>query len=186
MTQSSSGLQKRGRPDALVEASHLAFQYCGGSGAGSCLDPLVGRSTFFLIEVPKFIAYNRRLVLLNDEVTGLRFWNDAGSDGICSHSMGSTEYPFWLAFSDGNSGGFMTDEEIENQGIQLSGALPYEIEVPADKLPQPVLPGGGPNPEWTSVIYVHVLWKEPGLINEGGDIGKRSLRVVKHDYDIVI
>lgn len=184
---SDAGLIKRGRPDALVEASHLLFRYCGGLGGGGCLEPVTGQFTTFLIEVPKFIVYNRRITFLNKEVSGIRFFNDAGPDGLgCDHSLGGTEFPFWVAFSDAGSGGSITAEQIERRGIQLSGELPYTFDVPAEYLPQPVLPGGGANPDWTAVIYVHILWKVPGLINAGGDIGPHSFKIVKHDYDVVL
>lgn len=181
---SESGMRNRGRPDALVEASHMLFLYCGGSGAGGCITPPSGRSAVFSFQVPKFITYNRRLVLENKVVSGLRFWNNAGSDGICPNSLGVVESPFWVAFTDN---GILDENSIETKGIRLSGALPYNFEVPADHLPQPVLPnGGGPNPNWVSIIYVHVFWKTAGLMNEGGVIGNRSVKIAKHDYDIVL
>ena len=178
---SNRGLMNRGRPTASTDASHYLYRYCGGSGAGLCATPLTTTSTVFSFQVPSAITYNRRIIFENRDLYGLRFWDNGGPNPPCDDTVGTTEYPFWLAFSDD---GNLTDAEIEAQNIQLSGALPYAIEIPAEKLPQPILKGGGANPDWVSIIYVHVLWKTIGLVNEGGDITQRCLRISKHDYDI--
>lgn len=173
---SDSGQIARGRPDAQVEASYLYFRYCGGMGGGGCLDPLGTTKTAFLLRMPKFIVHHRRIILENREFFGIRIYTDGGSTGFCAHSLGA-EVSWYMALSNSDT---MSDADIMSRGIQLSGALPYDIEFREDKIPQPI--DGG----YSGVIYVHVYWGNAGYINENGAIDQNSVKIVKHDYDIVL
>lgn len=184
MTIQTNGLQDRGKPDALNVASHYLFRYCGGTGGAPCADILNTTSTVFSFRVPKLLTFNRRIIFENPEFRGIRIWNDGGAADLCSHSTASPEHTFYVAFSDD---GVMSDAEIVQKGIPLSGALPYTFEVTAERLPQPVLPNnGGPNPSWNNRIYVHVYWGNAAYVNEGSPISSNSLVIVKHDYDIKV
>lgn len=173
---SDAGRIARGRPDAMIEAGFYYFIYCGGQGGGGCLEPLGTTSTVFSIRVPKFIVHHRRIIFENKEVRGIRIYTDGGAVFGCDHSLGS-EVSWYMALSND---GLLTDEQIVERGIELSGALPYEIEFLEDKIPQPSEGG------YAGKLYVHVYWGNTGYINEGGSIGNQSIKIVKHDYDIVL
>lgn len=172
MSQSSRNDQ--GRPQAQNEEGLLIFLYCGGKGGGGCVNPLSGQTATFSYRVPKYITANRRIVFQNN---GIRLFNDAGPDGFgCSHSVGVTEYPFYMALSvDGN----LTAAQIIAQGVQLSGALPYNIEFPALKIPQPS------NPLWSRQIFVQVAWQVASPMNiSASPLTSDMLAITKHEYDI--
>lgn len=180
---SESGMQNRGRPDAQLDSTHFIVKYCGGSGGGGCTTPLTGTQVSWLVKVSKNVVYNRRIVIENPEFYGIRLWNDAGFDGLCSHSLGVVEHSFFVSFS---ADGVLSDDEIRSNGVELSGAVPYTFDIPFRLLPQPILPEGGPNPDWAGSLYIHVLHDSNGLLmNESVDglIGEGSLRIVKHDMD---
>lgn len=173
---SNAGRVDRGRPDAMVEAGFLFFRYCGGMGGGGCVVPLGTTKTAFLIRTPKFIVHHRRIIFENKEFEGIRIYTDAGAFFGCPNSLG-TEVSWYMALSNS---GVMADADIISKGIQLSGALPYQIEFQEEKIPQPV--DGG----YSGVIYVHVYWGNATYINENGAIDNNSIKVVKHDYDITL
>lgn len=175
---SESGLRNLGRPDANVEASYLAFRYCGGSGGGGCITTLGQTGIVLSYRLQKFIVHNKRIIFENKEFFGVRIYSDAGASGGCSHSLG-VEQPFWMALSiDGN----LTDAQVVERGVQLSGPLPYTIEFKAEDIPQPYEGG------WSAHIFVHLYWGNAGFIveNQDSEITEASMRVVKHDYDINI
>ena len=172
---SDGGRVDRGRPDAMVEAGFIYLRYCGGSGAGSCLTPLGVTKTAFLIRMPKFIVHHRRIIFENKEFEGIRIYTNSPV-GLCPNNLG-TEKNWYMALSNSDT---MSDADIMSRGILLNGALPYQIEFREDKIPQPV--DGG----YSGVIYVHVLWGDTSYLNEGGTIDDTSIKIVKHDYDIVL
>lgn len=154
------------------------LQYCGGGGGGGCAITLDATQFVYPIRVPKFVVFNRSLLLRNPEFVGVNIYSDAGSNGFCDHSLGTIQ-PWWLGFSDD---GILTDEEVKNQDIQITGLSPHDIFVNHNKLPQPVLMGGGANPDWEFRIYVHIVWDSPGEVVEA-PLYDGILQVVKHDYD---
>lgn len=173
---SEAGRVARGRPDAMVEAGYLYFIYCGGKGGGGCLEPLGTTGVVLTIRVPKFIVHHRRIIFENREFYGIRIYTDGGAVFLCDHSLGS-EVSWYMALSND---GILTDQEIQERGIQISGALPYEIEFLEDKIPQPSEGG------YAGKLYVHIYWGNAGYINENGTIDNDSIKIVKHDYDITL
>lgn len=173
---SNNGRQNVGRPDAMIENSAYFFTYCGGSGGGSCVLPMGVSSVVYDIALPPTIVRNQRIVFQNREFYGVRIYANGGPSGPCPNSLGS-EVPFYMALS---VDGIMTEAEVMAKGVQLSGPLPYEIEFKANKIPQPT------NPAWTARIFVHLVWGDASYISSTGITpNPTSLRVVKHDYDIV-
>lgn len=171
---SEAGRLDQGRPNAANEEGYLLFLYCGGKGGGGCVTPLGVTNAKFAYRVPKFITANRRVIIQNNNV---RLFNDAGPDGFgCPDSQGVIEKPFYMALSvDGN----LSDAQVVAQGVQLSGALPYNIEFSALKTPQPI------NPLWANQIWVQLYWGDPTVINQGGNpITSSMMAITKHEYDI--
>lgn len=173
---SDSGFQKVGRPDAGVDGGFIFFQYCGGTGSAGCLSLLGVTGVVLAYQMPRFIVRNRRIVFENKEFYGTRLYTDGGSIPLCSHSIG-TEVDFYMALSaDGN----LTDEEVQERGVLLSGELPYDIEFLAKDIPQPA---GQAN--WLGYIFVHLYWGSTDLVNEGVFVpSQNSMRIKKHEYDI--
>jgi len=77
-------------------------------------------------------------------------------------------------------------ESTAKAGIELSGALPYEVEFPADKCPQPT------DAAWENIVYVYVWWGDSNLMNKSGFTAAgmeeatgttAALTLVKHDKD---
>ena len=185
---STSGRQNAGRPDAMVEGNKspagsyeadplaLFFTYCGGSGGGACILPMGVSSVVYDLMLPKRVVYNRRMVFLNREFYGVRIYSNGGPSGPCPNSLG-VEQPFYMALS---KDGLMTEAEVMAKGVVLSGPLPYEIELKANRIPQPTDPG------YLARVFVHLVWGNPGYISSTGITPNRnSLQLVKHDYDIV-
>lgn len=172
--KSDTGQLKVGRPDAGLDGGFILEMYCGGKGGGGCLDPLGVTGIAIPYKMPRSIVRHRRILLENKEFNGVRIYTDAGSNGLCAHSLGS-EVGFYLALSvDGN----LTAEEMQRQGKFISGALPYDIEFLAKDIPQPK------DPLYDGYIYLQYYWGNAGYINEGGAIDQYSMRIKKHDYDI--
>ena len=164
----------QGRPNAANEEGYLLFMYCGGKGAGGCLTPLGITKTSFAYRVPKYITANRRVIIQNN---GVRLFNDGGPDGFgCPNSQGLIEKSFYMALSvDGN----LTDAQVVAQGVRLSGALPYNVEFSALKIPQPS------NPLWSNQLFVQLYWGDPTVINQTGNpITSSMMAITKHEYDI--
>lgn len=174
-----AGRNNFGRPDAMVEASYLAFKYCGGSGGGTCVVPAGATGVVLTFRVPKFIVFNKRIIFENKEFFGVRFFTNAGPAGLCSYSLG-VEKPVYMALSiDGN----LTDAQVMARGKVLQGALPYDIEFNAKDIPQPY------EGAWADHLFVHLYWGDAGYINQSSDIigalpTNNSFRITKHDYDI--
>lgn len=175
---SNSGLQPTGRANTdMLETCRLLL-YCGGGGGGVCVEPSGATGVVLPYRVQKFITLNRKIIFQNKEFFGVRFYEDAGPDGFCSYSIG-VEKPFWMGLAaDPN----LDIETTAKAGVQLSGPLPYDVEFPRDKCPQP------DDPAWENIIYVYVWWGSPGLILEGGQfVGPipttNSFDLVKHDKD---
>lgn len=162
------------------------LRFCGGSGGGGC-PVLLGTTEFvYPIRVPKHLVFNRSLLLHNPEFLGVEIFGNAGAVGLCNPASDGVRQDWWLAFSDD---GVLTPAEIMANGILIAGstAPPYDIEVDAGKLPQPVLKGGGANPDWESRIYVHIYWGNASYVTFSGYLANRDervLEVTKHNYDI--
>lgn len=165
-------------------ANFIIFRFCGGSGGGEC-PVLLGTSEFvYSIKVPKHLVYNRSLLLNNPEFLGVAIYGNAGAVGLCNPASDGVLQPWWLAFSDD---GVLTPTEIMQRGIYIDAEPPFTIEVDGSKLPQPVLQGGGANPDWEQRIYVHIYWGNPDFVTFSGYLANRDervLEVVKHNYDI--
>ncbi len=166
----------------------LIFRFCGGSGGGEC-PVLLGASEFvYPIRVPKHLVYNRSLLLNNPEFLGVEIFGNAGAVGLCNPASDGNRKSWWLAFSDD---GILSESEVKARGIFIDGSVapPYTIEVDGSKLPQPVLRGGGANPDWEQRIYVHIYWGNPSYVTFSAFLANRDervLEVVKHNYDIKI
>lgn len=170
---SQTGRKDLAYPKSKIDSDMMYwFVYCGGSGAGFCLNPLGITQYVYPIRVPKFVVFNRSLLLNNAYVD---IGTNAGSDGFCPNSYG-TRIPFWLAFS---ADGVMTDEEVKAKGMMFEQAAypSYDIFVQAKDLPQPK------DPDWQGRIYVHVVWGSPNAVNRHGDLYPDMFTVVKHDTD---
>lgn len=165
-------------------ANYLIFRFCGGIGGAAC-PVMLGTDEFvFSIKVPKHLVYNRSLLLNNPEFIGVEIYGNAGAVGLCDPASDSVLQPWWLAFS---ANGVLTEQEIKQNGIYINQATPFTIEVDGNKLPQPVLRGGGVNPDWEQKIFVHIFWGNPSLVTFSGYLANRDervLEVVKHNYDI--
>lgn len=172
-----------GRPNTDSKDTVRLLLYCGGGGGGGCPDLLGATGVILPIRVPKYITYNRKIVLQNNEFFGFRVYNDGGKGGFCSHSLGA-EQPFWVGLT-ADSGADI--ETAAKAGLQLSGALPYEVEFPALLCPQPT------DPAWENIVYVCVWWGNSGYINESGfsaaaiasAMGSSTapVAIIKHDKD---
>lgn len=172
---SASGHKDVGRPDANVAAGFMFKQYCGGSGGGGCLFPIGVTGVVLPYRMPRSIVRHRRILFENKEFRGVRIYTDAGSTGLCDHSIGS-EVGFYMMLSSSDT---IDAELIERQGQFLIGALPYDIEFLENDIPQPK------NLDYDGYIYVHLYWGDAGYMNEGGAIpDEYSMRIIKHDYDI--
>ena len=169
----------KGYPRSSLENAEVVrlYTYCGGGGGGDCEVTLGTTSASWFYRVPKFLTYNKSLVLRNASFQGIRIYTDAGPFGICSHSLGS-EVTWYLAFSVDGS---LTDAQILSRGLPFSGALPYDIDIAARYLPQPT------DSAWVNRIYAHVYWGNTGYINDGTLAGTiPELQIVQHNYDIKI
>lgn len=149
------------------------FSYCGGSGAGSCLNPLGVTQYVYPIRVPKFVVFNRSLLLQNNQ--SIDIGTNGGFDGICSNSYGSRR-PWYLAFS---ADGILTDDQVKAKGkvFNQSSFPAYDIFVQAKDLPQPK------DANWQGRIYVHIVWDSTTYVNSNGDFHPDMLFLVKHDMD---
>lgn len=181
-------MSERGRNDAAYPRSEISdtpyqiLKFCGGLGGGGCAILLSATQFVYPIRVPKFLTFNRSLLLANKEFIGVDIYTDAGPDGFfCTHTLGS-RVGWWLGFSDT---GVLTDLEVKAQDIPITGAPPHEILVNWNKLPQPILQGGGINPDWENRIYVHIVW-DSALYVSATELYEGILSVTKHDYDLKI
>jgi hypothetical protein len=170
---SESGKQFTGRPNTDQLETFRLLLYCGGGGGGGCILPLGVTGVVLKYRVQKFITYNRKIVIHNKEFQGVRIFEDAGSDGFCPNSLG-TERSFWMGLAADPG---LPVEATAKAGLELSGALPYDIEFPADLCPQPT------DPAWENFVYVYIWWGSPLLMNESGLPDENALAIVKHDKD---
>lgn len=183
---SESGRQDLAYPKSQVESTpsgFILFRLCGGAGGGDCSQLLGTNMMTFSFKVSKFIVFNRSLLLNNPEFGGVDIWSDGGASFPCDHTS-DVRQPWWLAFS---ADGQMSHDEVVQKGIPISAdEPPYDIEVQHTKLPQPVLPGGGANPDWEARIYVHIAWASASFVTNSGALLNQLdsvLKLVKHDYD---
>lgn len=183
---SESARKDSSYPKSQVEAPRfIIFKSCGGMGGGDCVYPLNDTDFVIPIRVPKHLTYNKSLLIHNPEFLGVDIFADAGASGFCANSAGARQ-SWWLAFSDD---GILTPSEVMARGIQISAAPPFDIEVDAKKLPQPVLEGGGANPDWENRIYMHIYWGNTSFVSGSSYLlnqDERVLEVTKHNYEIKI
>lgn len=180
---SNGPLNFKGRPDTDIQDTVRILLYCGGGGGGACPDTLGAEYVILPYRVPRYITYNRKIIFVNNEFFGFRIYSDGGSDGLCDHSL-SVEQSFWIGLSASDAD---DPETTAKAGVELSGALPYEIEFPADKCPQPT------DPAWENIVYVYVWWGDSNFINESGfsaasieavtNATSAPLKLIKHDKD---
>lgn len=173
---SQGPLNFKGTPNTDSNDTVRLLLYCGGAGGGDCSFPIGVTGIMLAYRVPKFITYNRKIVFENKEFFGIQFFNDAGAGGFCAHSVGTTEFPFWIGLTADGS------EDIETaakRGYELSGDPPYDIEFPADKCPQPT------DPAWENIVYVAVYWGSASYMTSAvnSTISEFSLDLKKHDKD---
>lgn len=171
-------------PKSRVDAPlYWIFYLCGGKGAGECAE-LLGTTEFvYPIRVSKFLTFNRSLLIRNPNFPGVHIFSDAGSDGFCAHTTGALQQ-WWLAFSDD---GVLTPDEIMERGTLMPATTDnVEVEVGWEKLPQPILQGGGANPDWQRKIYVHIYWGNASFVMTQSEypLTENSLVIVKHNQDI--
>lgn len=165
-----------GRPDAMVEAGYQYFKFCGGAGGGGCLTPLGATGVVLSYRLQKFIVRNRRIVFENKEFYGVDVYTDAGPAGSCSYSLGSRVNTYMALSIDGG----LTNAEVQERGVVLTGELPYDIEFLQKDIPQPYENG------WADHIFVHLYWGNSGYLNNNvsGEINNYAFRIKKHDYDV--
>ena len=65
-------------------------------------------------------------------------------------------------------------------GVELSGALPYDIEFIPPNLPQPT------DAAWANRIYAYIYWGNDEFVNDPGEIATASLDIIKHDRDVLV
>lgn len=161
------------------------LRFCGGSGGGGCVFPLGATEFIIPIRVPKHLVFNRSLLVQNPEFFGVDIYSDGGAVGLCDHSA-AVRQDWWLAFSDD---GILTEDEVKARGLLITASPPFDIEVDASRLPQPVLSGGGANPNWENIIYMHIWWGNPAFVTGSAYLlnrDERVLEITKHNYDIKI
>lgn len=173
---SQGPLNFKGTPNTDNEDTVRLLLYCGGGGGGGCVEPLGTEGVMLAYRVPKYITYNRKIIFENKEFLGIRIYNDGGPAGFCDHSIGSVEKTFWIGLTSDSTADI---ETVAKRGYELSGALPYDIEFPAEKCPQPT------DAAWENIVYVAVWWGDASLMvdNVPSAIIPESLDLKKHDKD---
>lgn len=172
----ASDIQKRGYPKSQIKRDWMVFRFCGGMGAGQTSELLTNTQATYAIEVNPYITYNESVVFRNPEFsqgtgavfTGVRItMTDGGSDDVT----------WYLALS---TTGTLTDSEILAQNMPFSGELPYDIEVPHSKVPQPT------DPNWDNKIYVTIYWGAANVYYGNADYtdNVQYLRIAKHNYEV--
>jgi len=183
---SESGRKDLAYPKSQTETpAFYILRFCGGKGGGDCVYPLNDTEFVIPIRVPKHLVFNRSLLVHNPEFFGVDIFSDGGAVGLCANSA-AVRQSWWLAFSDD---GVLSETEVKATGIEISAAPPFDIEVDASKLPQPVLRGGGANPNWENIIYMHIWWGNGSFVSGSSYLlnrDERVLEVTKHNYDIKI
>lgn len=170
--------QDQGYPKSLQKKDWAYYRYCGGAGGGGC--PVVQNNTHisFAIDVNPYLVRNRSLLLRNPEFQGVVLYSDLGPAGFCSNSYDINNPEDWyIGFDADNT---MTDAEvIAQQLLQDNLTPPFDIEVSANKLPQPT------DPAWDDKIYCHIVWTNSLYVSDQlyeDDV--QYLRVVQHNYDV--
>lgn len=166
----------------ITDTPYQILKFCGGAGGGGCYVVLGATQFVYPIRVPKFLTFNRSLLLANKEFIAIDIFTDGGPDGFFCSNTPAVRVPWYLGFSDD---GVLTDAQVKDQDIVINTAPPHEILVNWNKLPQPVLQGGGVNPDWENRIYVHIVWDSPLYVMQF-PMYEGILSVIKHDYDIKI
>lgn len=141
---------------------------CGGMGGGGCLTATALTEQIFVFNVPKFVVFNRSLLLDID----MNIYLDGGADPINGDPcrLAGSGITWYLAFS---YDGALTPAQIIAQGNAFSSGAML-VEVQSLKLPQPT------NTAWRNKIYVHIYWGITGCV------GSNAMQLVKHNYDIKI
>lgn len=172
---SDGGIQDRAYPRAEQSSTAIRFVggncLVGGKGGGFCQEPIGKTFDFFDYNISKFAVYNRRIILRN---SGFDPYSDAGPDGEgCDHSLGSKQ-PWYLGFGVDDT---LTHDEIVAQNMPMDEA-PFEIEIFAEKLPQPTDAG------WNNKFVIYLAWGDSGFMVTS--FPGLFFSIIKHDYDIKI
>jgi len=164
-----------GTPNTDNAETVRLLRYCGGGGAGFCIAPLGVTGVMLAYRVPKFITHNRKILFQNREFHGVRIFTDGGAAGLCPNSA-LIEVPWHMGLTSDSGANI---EATAKAGYQLSGALPYDVEFPADMCPQPI------EATWGNIIYVAVFWGSGLLLNDNstGTVITTSFDLKKHDKD---
>jgi len=169
--------EKRGYPKSLQKKDWTIYKYCGGGGGGDCVQVQNKTQIRFAIDVNPFLVFNRSLLLRNPEFFGIVLYQDGGPAFFCDHSAVGGPQDWYLGFS---ASGTMTDADVIAQDLlQDNLTPPFDIEVSANKLPQPT------DPLWQDKIFVHIVWTNPLFVSDQLYVDDvQYLRVVKHNYDV--
>lgn len=171
---SSSDRLALARPDTMHESGGLAmFIFCGGKGAGSCINPLGTTSISLFYQLPNSIVRNKELLFQN---IGVQLFADGGPDGFgCSHSAVGSPQTVKIALSTTP----MTEAQMQAKGVALPTTLLGEILFKNDAIPQPI------DPTYANGIWVNLYWGNASLINPSGNpVSPSMLKITKHNYDI--
>lgn len=179
---SDNGRAFRGRPNTIKtnENQTVLYQYCGGSGGGAGPPQLGVTGIVLEYKVSKYIVYNRKIILNNDSIWGIR---------ITSDLLGSNDVPCYIGLSDRGDRNIQTTARAS--GLIATGALPYNIEFDERYCPQPITrppAAPGPNTDWVAKVYVYLYWGNSAYYNQNADgsITTKAFRIIKHDNDMKI
>lgn len=132
--------------------------YCGGGGAGGCVNYIgMDRFTWYVENDPNAVV-NRYLSL---EDTGrFMLFEDGGMDPFfTSCRLPGAGVPLYVAVSvDGN----LSASAIIAQGVVTGFGIPAILEFDEKYLPQPT------DPRYQGRTYVTVYWGSQFYVNEGG------------------
>jgi hypothetical protein len=171
---SDTGMKDKAMPTSVKNNENYTPQgkffggICGGMGGGGCLTVLSVVQSIFVFNVPKFVVFNRSLLLdVNFDV-----YLDGGPDPINGDPcrVPGAAITWYLAFGYDEN---LTPAQIMAQGNVFTSD-DFLIEVQSLKIPQPT------NAAWKNKIYVYAYWGIPGCV------GSDTITLVKHNYDIKI
>lgn len=193
---SESGQLENARPTTFKDNglgnqfdTHL---YCGGGGAGFFPPPMGIRGIVLEYRVSKLIVRNMRLVLRNTFSFGVAMYRDPAGTIPADVFVGLADRNDYSIEPIARSSGL----KLDDGDLDLDTLLDFDVE---RKIPQPFeFPddGGGPNPNWSSKIFVYLWWGDAGYYNYGNptaqvgqpdgskSIVPASFNIDKHDNEI--
>lgn len=147
---------------------------CGGSGTGFCTLPLNTRYIWWRQFGTNFLTFNRKLTLQN---VNFKSSLNAGSDGICPNSNGSS-MPYDLLLVYQAEGGIFYESDVSIRvPISSDRTLPFTIDFSADQMPQPT------DARWVGLFYIVVDLKAPGRMTNGYAEQDMVMKVTNYDFD---